>query len=130
HLQTLPLAWIVLQPSLVFGTGGTSMRFLATLAAAPLVPLPGDGGQRVQPVAIADLTELCVRLLATASHDRQVIAVVGPRAFSVRRLLAELRLGMGLGEPRFVRIPMPLARGVARLAARLPRVPLDLEALE
>src|SRR5690606_20073012 len=50
HLQTLPLAWIVLQPSLVFGTGGTSTRFLATLAAAPLVPLPGDGGQRVQPV--------------------------------------------------------------------------------
>ncbi len=130
HLQELPLAWIVLQPSLVFGTGGASVRFLATLAAGPLIPLPGAGGQRVQPVRVEDLAELCLRLLVSAQHDQRVIAVVGPQAFTVRGLLAELRLGMGLGEPRFLQVPMPAARGIARLAGWVPGVPLDSEALE
>jgi uncharacterized protein YbjT (DUF2867 family) len=129
HLAALPLDWIILQPSLVFGAGGASMRLFATLAALPLVPLPGEGAQRVQPVHVADLAELCVRLLETAQFDRRVIAVVGPEPCSIRGLLAQLRTGMGLGEPRCVAVPLRAVRACARLAARIPRIPLDPEAL-
>ena len=130
HLAALPLEWIILQPSLVFGPGGASARLFAALAAAPLIPLPGQGDQRVQPVHIADLAALCVRLLAAARWERQILPVVGPEPCSIRGLLAQARLGMGLPEPRFVHVPMPAVRAFARLAARIPGVALDAETLD
>jgi uncharacterized protein YbjT (DUF2867 family) len=130
HLAALPLDWIVLQPSLVFGAGGASARLFATLAALPRIPLPGEGGQRVQPVRVTDLVELCVRLLETSQFDRRTIAVVGPESFSVRGLLARLRSGMGLSEPRFVAVPTRAVHAFARIAARIPALPLDPEALQ
>jgi uncharacterized protein YbjT (DUF2867 family) len=128
-LAGLPLEWIVLKPSLVFGPGGASARLLASAAATPLIFLPGDGEQRVQPVHVDDVAALCVRLLDSSGWQRQELAVVGPEALSVRGLLARARLGMGLGEPRFVRVPMALVRALTGLAARLPGFPFDREAL-
>src|SRR5687768_15590531 len=57
-LQQLPLAAIVLRPSVVYSTagsyGGTSL--LRALAAVPgVLPLPGDGRSRIQPLAAEDL---------------------------------------------------------------------------
>lgn len=129
HLASLALDWAILKPSLVFGVGGASTRLFATAACAPLVPLPGRGGQRVQPAHVADLTDLCVRLLAAERLGGRVIAVVGPQPYTVRELLAALRAGMGLHAARFVAVPMPVAYAVARLAAWLPNVPLDAETL-
>src|SRR4051812_37348731 len=45
---------VVVQPSLVFGGEGTSAGWFLSLAALPLLPLPGGGGQRVQPVHLDD----------------------------------------------------------------------------
>jgi uncharacterized protein YbjT (DUF2867 family) len=129
HLAALALDWTILQPSLVFGAGGASTRFFLTLACAPLVPLPGRGSQRVQPVHVADVAALCVRLLETDRFHGRVIPVVGPCPYTLRELLAALRTGMGLGAARFVSVPMPAARAAARIAAWLPGVPLDAEAL-
>ena len=125
YLASLPLASVILQPSLVFGPGGESTRLFYTLAAMPLIPLPGDGMQRVQPVHIVDLARLCVRLLDGPGAPQR-LAVVGPEVYSVRGLLTQVRLGLGLGAPRFVHVPMNLARA----SARLPGVRFDREALE
>ena len=130
HLASLPLAWVILQPSIVFGTGGASTRLFATLAALPRVPLPGAGGQRVQPVHVDDLVAACLRVLSETRFDRTVIPVVGPQACTVRGILAELRLGLGLGEPHFVQVPMRIVRACARLGTSLPRSALDPETLQ
>src|SRR5690554_2289895 len=42
------LSAVVVQPSLVFAPQGASTRLFAALAALPVVPVPGDGRQRVQ----------------------------------------------------------------------------------
>jgi uncharacterized protein YbjT (DUF2867 family) len=125
YLASLPLASVIVQPSLVFGPGGASTRLFYTLAAMPLIPLPGEGRQRVQPVHIADLVQLCIRLLDDLSAPQR-LAVVGPEVYSVRGLLTQVRLGMGLGAPRFVHVPMNLVRA----SAWLPGVRFDREALE
>jgi nucleoside-diphosphate-sugar epimerase len=130
HLMTLPLAWSILQPSLVFGPGGASARLFITLASMPIVCLPGAGEQRVQPVHIDDLTELCVRLVQNGDYDGHIVPVVGPRPYSVRELLRELRDGMGLGAPLFVEVPSRIVRLVATLANRIPGVPFDTETLQ
>ena len=129
-LMGLPLAWIVVQPSLVFGEGGASARLFRTLASMPVIVLPGTGEQRVQPVHVDDVAELCVRAIADASLERRIIAAVGSRAYSVRELLADLRHGLGLGVPRFIAVPARLMRLAGRLADVVPSAAFDTETLQ
>lgn len=128
-LAALPLTWIIVQPSLVYGEGGTSARLFTTLAALPLVPLPGEGDQRVQPVHVNDLAAAMTRLIETSDFDRQRLPAVGPRQVTLRELLGALRHAMGLGKPRFVRVPMPLVRAAAAAGDKLRGVLLDRESL-
>src|SRR4029078_12503220 len=61
-LMELPLDWAVFALSLVYGAGGSSARIFDSQASLPLIPLPGRGDQRVQPVHIDDLVEAVMRL--------------------------------------------------------------------
>ena len=70
YLATLPLEWTIVRPAMVFGSGGSSARLFAMLAHLPLVPLPGRGEQRLQPIHIDDLTEAVVRILGDAKTHR------------------------------------------------------------
>lgn len=115
YLATLPLDWTIVRPALVFGPGGSSERLFTKLARFPLVPLPGRGEQRVQPLHVDDLTEAVVHLLADASASRSRVELVGPQSFSVRELLAGLRAAKHLSPPRFLPMPMPLLRSISPL---------------
>jgi hypothetical protein len=124
----LPLAATIIQPSLVYGPGGASANMLLQWAALPLIPLPGDGQQRIQPVYVDDLCDAVVALLA-APRPLARVAAVGPRALSLRDYLAVLRRSMGLGPARFIPIPMPLAKTGVALAAKLPGSLADPDSL-
>jgi uncharacterized protein YbjT (DUF2867 family) len=130
-LRSLPVPSFILQPSLVFGPGGASARLMDTLASLPLIPVPGAGDQQIQPIHVDDLVEAVVKLVESA-HPAAATTVhlVGPRAMSLRQYLAALRQGMGLPSARFVPMPMPAMRLLARLAAWMPATPVDPEALE
>jgi uncharacterized protein YbjT (DUF2867 family) len=128
-LAALSTPFVVVQPSLVFGEAGTSTAMFARLAALPVVPVPGDGDQTIQPVHVDDLAQAIVRLLRTSAHDGTRVAATGPRALTLREYLAILRRAMGLGEARFVRVPMGLVRVAASLGDKLPGALLDRESL-
>jgi uncharacterized protein YbjT (DUF2867 family) len=128
YLATLPLEWTIVRPAMVFGPGASSSRLFAKLAGLPVVPLPGRGEQRVQPLHIDDLTEALVHLLGDASTHRARVELVGPQSFSLRELLAGLRAAKHLSPPRFLRVPMPLVRAAAHIAA-LKNVAVDSETL-
>lgn len=127
-LLGLPVAATVVQPSLVYGAGGASARMLQRWAALPLIPLPGDGRQPIQPILVDDLAAAVLALLATAAPPRR-LAAVGPRALGLREYLAVLRRGLGLGRPRFLPLPMPLVRAAVRVAAHLPGSLADPDSL-
>jgi uncharacterized protein YbjT (DUF2867 family) len=125
HLLRLPLQAVVAQPSLVFAADGASSRALLTWAALPLVPLPAGGRQQVQPIAIDDLVDglvaLATRDAPGQAPDGSRIAMVGPKALTLRAYLAALRLGMGLGRAATVSIPTLLMRMGARAGDLLGR---------
>lgn len=114
HLATLPLAWNVVQPSLVYGAGGESAKLFSVLASLPWIPLPGRGDQQVQPIHIDDVTRGIAALLADESSARKVLPFVGPEPTALRDFLAELRGAMGLGGAHFLPVPLALVRGAAR----------------
>lgn len=128
-LATLPLSWVIVQPSLVFGEGGASAALFTRLAALPVVPVPGDGGQHVQPVHVDDLCETIVTLIGTSAHERTRVAAVGPRPVTLREFLEALRTAIGLGTARFLRVPMGLVRLAAAVGERVPGMLLDRESL-
>ena len=128
-LAALSVPWVIVQPSLVFGIGGISAALFSRMAAMPLTPLPGRGEQQVQPVHVDDLTAAVLRLIETDAFDRRRIALVGPRPLRLREFLGTLRRAMGLGEPRFLDVPMTVVRAAAALGEHMPSALLDRESL-
>ena len=129
YLATLPLDWTIVRPAVTFGPGGATASLFKALARLPVVPLPGHGEQRLQPIYIDDLTEAVVRALGDSSMSHSRIDLMGPQSLTVRELLAGLRAAMHLGPPRFLPIPMPIMRAGAHVAGWLPMSPLDSETL-
>jgi len=121
--------WTIVQPSLVYGEGGTSAALFTFLASLPLLPLPGNGTQLVQPVHIDDLTLAVTMLCERAVLPRQRVAIVGPEPMTLRAMLTQLRHGLGLGAPRFLPIPLGIMALGARIAAMHPRSLLDQQTL-
>jgi uncharacterized protein YbjT (DUF2867 family) len=128
-LQLLPNA-VVVQPSLIYGPGGASARLFTQLASLPLIPLPGGGQQLVQPVHVDDAVQAIVALVESEAFAGQRVPLVGPQALALRDFLAVLRQGMGLGRPRFMRVPMALVGVGARLGECLPGSLLDRGTLQ
>jgi uncharacterized protein YbjT (DUF2867 family) len=129
HLRSLPLTWTIVQPSLVYGPDGTSARLFTMLASLPLIPVPGRGTQRVQPIHIDDLTAGIVALLESPSANRATVPFVGPSPLGLRDFLALLRGSMRLPRARFLYVPLSLVRTAARVSSFLPAMLLDTDTL-
>lgn len=128
-LRRSNLNWTIVQPSLVFGPGGTSARLFSLLASLPLIPLPGRGAQRVQPIHIDDAVDAIVAALEDASTYRECIALVGAQSISLKEFLAQLRASLGMRPTIFLPMPMWLMRVSASIAQLHPRSLLDRETL-
>jgi uncharacterized protein YbjT (DUF2867 family) len=127
-LRSLRLQGAVVQPSLVYGPGGTSAALFNKLALAPLLPFPESGGMLVQPVHVDDLVEGIVSLLESPPPHMAKLIFAGPKPMALRDYLQELR--HALGERSKLRmLPMPTFafRAGAAIAGLLPGSMLDRE---
>lgn len=118
---------VVVQPSLVYGRGGASARLFNLLASLPVIPLPGPGNQRIQPIHIDDLTDAITALVETDRFSGCRIPLVGPEPLTLRCYLRELRRLMGLGTARFLHIPLPLIGATAQVSQWLGQGLMDIE---
>ena len=111
------LDWTILKPSLLFGPGDGFFNIVADLVrlSPGIVPVPGDGKSRFQPLHVADLA-LCLRLSLerpeTAGHAYEL---GGPRTWTYREITAEVCRAMGRRRA-IVPVPVPLIKLVAGVA--------------
>jgi len=123
HLLRLPLEGIVVRPSLVFGLDGLSATLFLGVASLPLIPLPADGQQQVQPLHVDDAVQ-ALRALVEGGTDAlggmRCIALVGPRALSLAEYLQALRAALELPPAPTLAVPVVLVEWGARLAEQLP----------
>jgi uncharacterized protein YbjT (DUF2867 family) len=127
-LRGLPLPSVVVQPSLVYGPGGSSALLFNRLAAVPVLALPRSGAMRVQPVHLDDVVAGVIALLESPLEQSSTVAFVGPHPMSLRQYLQALRSGLGIGGPlRVLPLPGILFRTGARVAGLLPGSFLDSE---
>jgi nucleoside-diphosphate-sugar epimerase len=124
HLLRLPISAVVAQPSLVYGSGGTSARLFSLLAALPWIPVPGRGQQMIQPLHVDDAVRALLALLPeNAARGR--VALVGPAALSLKDFLLSLRRSLGLGRTAVLHVPERLMDIAAWAASWSRRAVLD-----
>ena len=123
------LAWVALQPSILFGDGAPFPAALARLARrSPVMPVLG-GGRKLQPLWIEDLVTCLHRCTEDSRWDGRAIDLGGPEQLTfgeVTRLIVE---AAGHRRP-MVPLPLPVARVQARLFSLLPNPPLVPATLE
>ncbi|WP_323744999.1 SDR family oxidoreductase [Noviherbaspirillum malthae] len=129
-LSGLSVPSFVVQPSLVFGPGGTSARLFTALASLPLIALPGGGHQQVQPVHLDDVVASIMAMLDAPAGQGTRVAIVGPEPMSLRDFLGTLRTALGWRSAHFIPVPMPLVRLGAAAGRLLPGSLLDPETLQ
>jgi uncharacterized protein YbjT (DUF2867 family)/uncharacterized membrane protein YphA (DoxX/SURF4 family) len=129
HLMDNPTDWAIVQPSLVYGAGGSSAKLFDLLASLPVTFLPAGGTQRVQPVFIDDLVAAVLRLVESPTALRCVLPVVGPEPMTLREFLGQLRTALGFGPARQMALPKAVIALAARIGDRLPGSLLDTETL-
>lgn len=110
HLLAAHADAVVLRPSLVYGRGGASARLFDALAALPLIPLPGGGRQRIQPVHVGDVAAAIVAAVERPRATPRVLAVVGAHASTLRVFVDALRRQIAGARARFVGIAPSLVR--------------------
>ena len=109
-LKRLPQASIV-RPSVVFGVDDDFFnRFAAMASISPILPLPGGGGTRFQPVFVGDAAAAIVAALREPSAAGKTFEIGGPDIYTYRQLMELM-----LAEIHKTRILAPLPWGLARL---------------
>jgi uncharacterized protein YbjT (DUF2867 family) len=131
YLASLPVPGAIVQPSLVYGPGGTSAKMFSAMVRLPVIPLPGQGQQQVQPVYITDLVDGICALVRADPMPTGRIPFVGPVPLSLREFYTRLRMALGVrSEPRFAPVPMPLVSLGAQVGSLIPGLMLDTDTLQ
>ncbi len=114
------LDWTILKPSLLFGPRDGFFNIVADLVRipAPIVPVPGDGKSRFQPIHVGDVA-LCMRLaVEQPATIGQAYELGGPRTWTYREITEEVARATSRRRV-IVPMPVPLIRLVAGTAEAL-----------
>ena len=82
------LDWTILKPSLQFGAGDGFFNIVAGLVrlSPGIVPVPGDGKSRFQPILVGDVAAIVVRSLADPATIGGTFELGGPRYWTYREI--------------------------------------------
>lgn len=127
-LRSLPLAGAIVQPSLVYGPGGSSAALFNKLAVAPVLPFPQAGRMPVQPVHVDDVVQGIVRLVEEPPLSVATLAFASAQPLALRDYLGELRAALGETRRQWVlTMPTALFRAGAAAAGQVPGSMLDAD---
>jgi uncharacterized protein YbjT (DUF2867 family) len=123
------LAWVALQPSILFGDGASFPAAIARLARQfPVLPVLG-GGRKLQPLWIEDLVTCLMQCSADARWDGRSIDLGGPEQMTFAQI-DDLILATIKVRRLKLPLPLPIARIQARIFSVLPNPPLVPATLE
>lgn len=120
----------VFRPSIIFGPGDDFVNQLArVIRLSPVVPLPGGGTTRFQPIWVGDVAECFLQAACMGSTPERIYEVGGPQIVSLREIVIQLADAMGRRR-KTVAVPIgPLRVGAAIAERVLPRSPLTRDQL-
>jgi uncharacterized protein YbjT (DUF2867 family) len=108
------LDWTTLKPSLQFGPGDGFFNIIADLVrlSPGIVPVPGDGKSRFQPISVADVATVAARSFADDATIGATLELGGPRYWTYREITQEVLTALGK-KRAILPMPVPIIRLVA-----------------
>lgn len=122
------LEFAILRPSWVFGPEDRALnRFASLYRRLPLVPVVGDGRQRLQPVFVEDVADAIVQATDSAG-PRGTFEIGGPDVMTMDEIVTTMMEVMGKRKP-ILHLPAALPRAAGFLLQVLPAPPLSPNAV-
>jgi uncharacterized protein YbjT (DUF2867 family) len=115
------LEWVVLRPSLMFGTGDGFFNLVKTTLrwwSPGVVAIPGSGDARFQPLSADDLAIAVERSLTDADRARSVYEIGGPDWVTYRAIVDEVMNVTGMRRLK-LGVPIPVISAVTAVTDRL-----------
>jgi uncharacterized protein YbjT (DUF2867 family) len=115
------LEWVVLRPSLMFGTGDGFFNLVKTTLrwwSPGVVAIPGSGDARFQPLSVDDLAIAVERSLTDADRARSVYEIGGPDWVTYRAIVDEVMNVTGMRRLK-LGVPIPVISAVTAVTDRL-----------
>jgi uncharacterized protein YbjT (DUF2867 family) len=117
------LDWTILKPSLQFGPGDGFFNIIANLVrmSPGVVPVPGNGRSRFQPIHVADVARIVAASIGDPATVGGTYDLGGPRYWTYREITEEVLRALDKRRA-IVPMPVPLISLVARVseAVHLP----------
>jgi len=132
------LPYTIFQPSLVIGKDGEFVAQMGDLVKYgglpvhvpfPVIPVPGSGLNKFQPIWIEDLCGCVVKALASRATDYQTYEVGGATQLTFNNLLEGFARSLHVSKP-LVHAPVPVLNVVATvMEAIMPKPPVTRDQL-
>jgi NADH dehydrogenase len=114
------LRYSILRPSWVYGPGDKALnRFVGFARRLPVMPVIGDGRQRLQPVFVEDVARAVADSLDTPAAANAVFEIGGPDVLTMDEVLRTLLTVMGK-QRTLLHAPAVLPRLVGALLGLVP----------
>ena len=122
------LPWTIFRPSIIYGKHDSFVSMLAgMIRRLPVVPVIGEGRQRLQPIPVDQVAEAFERALSRPETIKQIYDVGGPDAVTMVELLDAIGHALGRRHVRTVHLPVGLMRVLAAVLGRVPAFPLTTD---
>ena len=119
----------VVRPSWVYGPEDRALnRFVTFARTSPVVPVIGDGEQRIDPVFVDDVAEVLAQA-ARPAGPTGVFEVGGPAVLTMTEVLGTMLEVMGKRK-RLVHFPEWMPKTAGFFAQVLPKPPLSPDAID
>jgi uncharacterized protein YbjT (DUF2867 family) len=125
YLVESGLNWTIFRPSIIIGRGSHLIRLLSDMISKlPVVPVIGDGQQKIQPINIDDVCAGFRRALGNELSRGKIFEFGGPEIITFDKMLDTV--GQTLGRPKVRKWHQPIwmLRPIASLLGRFPWFPL------
>ncbi|NOZ26213.1 MAG: NAD(P)H-binding protein [Nitrospirae bacterium] len=94
------IPYTIFRPSLIIGPGdGFTENVKELLRLGPVVPVPGDGEARFQPLFIDDWVRCILEVLDNEAFENRVIEIGGPEHLTYNQMLKTIMKEMGMSKP-------------------------------
>jgi NADH dehydrogenase len=100
------LTYLIVRPTIVFGSGSTTWSGLASLASLPVILVLGDGRVRVQPIDVNDVAAYVVSMLDEPTLPNRAVDLGGPNIVSMEELLRRIHRACRGREASVVYLPI------------------------
>lgn len=132
-IRASDLSTTIFRPSTIFGKDSEFFSLLAKMLrwSPGVLPLPGGGRQRLQPVWVGDVAECFLQAARMQHSPEAVYDVGGPEVLELRDVVAALARAIGRRDPAIVPLPLgPLAALAGVVERVLPALPVTEDQLK